>query len=96
MPESKEGGTPAKQMPEELLEQSLKGYEKPEDLLGGESPLASLRKAVMECALEAELTDHLGYDRHGPADRRQRQQPRRSGQQDCLHRQQRGGTGGPT
>ena len=49
-----------KQIPEELLEQLLEGYEKPEDLLGSEGLLATLQKAVMERALEAELTAHLG------------------------------------
>lgn len=47
MPESEEGGTPAKQIPEELLEQLLEGYDKPECLLGGEGPLANRQKAVM-------------------------------------------------
>lgn len=58
-----------KQIPEELLEQLLEGYEKPEDLLGSEGLLANLQKAVMERALEAEMTAHLGYDRHDPAGR---------------------------
>ena len=58
-----------KQIPEELLEQLLEGYEKPEDLLGSEGLLANLQKAVMERALEAELTAHLGYHRHDPAGR---------------------------
>ena len=59
-----------KQIPEELLEQLLDGYEKPEDLLGSEGLLATLQKAVMERALEAELTAHLGYDRHDAAGQR--------------------------
>ena len=58
-----------KQIPDELLEQLLEDYEKPEDLLGSEGLLASLQKAVMERALEAELTAHLGYDRHAAAGR---------------------------
>lgn len=56
-----------KPIPDELLEQLLKDYEKPEDLLGSEGLLASLQKAVMERAVEAELTAHLGYERHAPA-----------------------------
>ena len=58
-----------KPIPDELLEQLLEDYEKPEDLLGSEGLLASLQKAVMERALEAELTAHLGYERHAPAGR---------------------------
>ncbi len=61
-----------KQIPEALLEQLLEDYEKPEDLLGSDGLLASLQKAVMERALEAELTAHLGYDRHDPAGRGRR------------------------
>ena len=44
-----------KQIPEELLEQLLEGYEEPEDLLGSEGLLVNLQKAVMERALEAPL-----------------------------------------
>lgn len=69
MPASKEAGTLAKQMSEELLEQSLEGYEKPEDPLGGERPLASLQEAVMERAPEGEQNSHLGHHSHGPAGR---------------------------
>ena len=64
-----QGGTPMKQIPDELLEQLLEDYEKPEDVLGSEGLLASLQKAVMERALEAELAAHLGYARHDPAGR---------------------------
>jgi transposase-like protein len=45
----------------EVLEQLLAGYEKPEDLLGKDGILAELKKALMERALGAELTHHLGY-----------------------------------
>ena len=58
-----------KQIPEELLEQLLEGYDKPEDLLGSERLQAKLQKAVMERALEVELTAHLGNHRHDPAGR---------------------------
>ena len=54
-----------KQIPNELLE----GYENPEDLLDSEGLLAKQQKAVTDRALEAELTAHLGYDRHDPAGR---------------------------
>ena len=52
-----------KQIPEELLDQLREGSEKPEDLL------ANLHKTVIERALEAELTAHLGYVRCDPAGR---------------------------
>ena len=58
-----------KQIPEELFDQLLEGYEKTEDPLGREGLLANLQKAVIERALEAELGAHLGYVRHDPAGR---------------------------
>ena len=40
-------------------------YQKPEDIMGREGLLAQLTKAVVERALSAELTHHLGYARGG-------------------------------
>lgn len=40
-------------------------YEEPEDLLGKQGLLAQLTKAVVERALSAELTHHLGYAKGG-------------------------------
>ena len=39
------------------------------ELLGPGGLLTGLTKTVLETALEAELTDHLGYDKHDPAGR---------------------------
>jgi transposase-like protein len=39
------------------------------ELLGPDGLLNHLTKAVMERALDEELTDHLGYDKHDPAGR---------------------------
>ncbi len=47
----------------ELLDQLLAGYEKPEDLTGDDGLFRRLKKALIERALGAELTDHLGYER---------------------------------
>ena len=58
-----------KQIPDELLDKLLEDYPKPEDILGADGLLASLQKAVMERALEAELTAHLGYSKHDAAGR---------------------------
>ena len=38
-------------------------------LVGPGGLLAGLTKTVLETALEAELTDHLGYEKHDPAGR---------------------------
>ena len=51
---------------EALLDQLLKDYQKPEDLLGENGLLKQLTKAVLERAMQAELTHHLGYDKHDP------------------------------
>jgi transposase-like protein len=46
---------------EETLAELLAGYEKPEDLLGKGGILEQLTKALVERALGAELSHHLGY-----------------------------------
>lgn len=54
-------------IPQELLDKLLEDYEKPEDLLGKDGIFDQLKKAVMERALGAELTDHLGYEEGDPS-----------------------------
>jgi putative transposase len=49
---------------QELLEELLKDYKSPEDLLGQGSLLKELTKALVEKALDGELTHHLGYPKH--------------------------------
>lgn len=53
----------------EHLDELLAGYEKPEDLLGEEGLFKRLKKALLERALGAELTHHLGYEKGNPAGR---------------------------
>ncbi len=48
---------------DEILDQLMKGYEKPEDLLGEDGLLQELKKALVERALGEELTHHLGYEK---------------------------------
>jgi len=50
----------------ELLDRLLVDYKKPEDLIGETGLLKQLTKALLERALEGELTDHLGYKKHAP------------------------------
>jgi len=52
---------------QELLEELLKDYKSPEDLLGQGGLLKELTKALVEKALEGELTHHLGYAKHSPS-----------------------------
>jgi putative transposase len=51
----------------EVLDELIKDYKKPEDLIGETGLFKQLTKALMERALSAELTHHLGYEKHDPA-----------------------------
>src|SRR6266853_2737840 len=51
----------------ELLDELIKDYRKPEDLIGETGLLKQLTKALIERAMSAELTHHLGYEKHDPA-----------------------------
>jgi putative transposase len=51
----------------ELLDELLQDYKKPEDLLGDDGLLQQLTKALVERALQGELTHHLGYEKHSSA-----------------------------
>lgn len=48
--------------PREVLDQLLKGYSKPEDLTGPDGLLKQLTAALVERAMNAEMTHHLGYE----------------------------------
>ena len=54
----------AKDLPSDLIDELLKGYQKPEDLIGENGLLKQLTKKLVERALQAEMTDHLGHDKH--------------------------------
>jgi putative transposase len=51
----------------ELVDELLKGYQKPEEIIGEHGLLKRLTKALLERAMKAELTNHLGYEKHDPA-----------------------------
>lgn len=51
-------------VPEELLSGLLANYKKPEDLIGENGLLKQLTKLLVERALDAELTEHLGHERN--------------------------------
>ena len=52
---------------DELLDELIKGYQKPEDLIGENGLLKELTKRLVERALRGELTHHLGYERNEDA-----------------------------
>ena len=49
-----------------LIEEMLKGHSTVEEIAGENGLLKQLTKAIVERALQAELTTHLGYERHSP------------------------------
>src|SRR6185369_6079997 len=49
---------------QEILDELLKEYKEPEDLLGENGLLKQLTKALLERALEGEMRHHLGYEKH--------------------------------
>jgi putative transposase len=51
---------------DELLSSLMANYKKPEDLIGENGLLKQLTKLLVEKALDAEMTEHLGHDRHEP------------------------------
>ena len=51
---------------EKLIDELLKEYNSPEDILGEGGLLKQLTKSLVERALEGEMTDHLGYSKHSP------------------------------
>jgi hypothetical protein len=51
---------------DELLDQLLANYQNPEDLVGADGILKQLTKKLVERALDAELTHHLGHGKHQP------------------------------
>jgi len=55
-------------MRKELLDELLKDYKKPEDLIGENGILKELTKALIEKVLHGELTHHLGYEKHKKSD----------------------------
>lgn len=50
-----------------LIDKLLADYKKPEDIIGENGLLKQLTKALLERAMEAEMTDYLGYAKHDQA-----------------------------
>src|SRR5881394_2196402 len=51
----------------ELIDNLLKDYQKPEDIIGENGLLKQLTKQLLERAMDAELTEHVGYEKHEAA-----------------------------
>jgi len=50
-----------------LIDKLLGDCKKPEDIIGKDGLLKQLTKALLERAMQAEMSEHLGYDKHDPA-----------------------------
>jgi putative transposase len=50
----------------ELLDILMKDYKKHEDLIGENGLMKQLTKMLLERAMQTELTEHLGYEKHAP------------------------------
>lgn len=57
------------QIDDELIDNLLKDYKEPEDLIGEGGLLAQLTKRLLERAMSAEMTEHVGYDKYEAAGR---------------------------
>ena len=47
-----------------LVEELMKNYQKPEDIIGENGLLKQLTKQLLNKALDGEITHHLGYEKH--------------------------------
>ena len=52
-----------KKIPKELLDELMKNYAEPGDLTGPDGLLKQLTAALVERAMEAEMSEHLGYEK---------------------------------
>ena len=53
-----------KEIRKEILDELIRDYKNPEDLIGEQGLLKQLTKALLERAMDAELTHELGYERN--------------------------------
>ncbi len=59
--------TKANKVSNELIDKLLEDYKSPEDLIGDDGLLKQLTKRLLERAMAAELTEHVGYEKYDPA-----------------------------
>lgn len=59
--------TEKKGIEDEIIDNLLKDYKGPEDLIGENGLLKELTKRLLERAMSAEMTEHVGYEKHASA-----------------------------
>jgi len=57
-------------IPKDLLDALMKDYKNPEDLIGESGLLKQLTKQLIERAMQAEMTEHLGYEKNAVAEKK--------------------------
>jgi putative transposase len=57
-------------IPKDLLDALMKDYKNPEDLIGETGLLKQLTKQLLERAMQAEMSEHLGYEKNATADKK--------------------------
>ena len=57
-------------IPEDLLDALMKDYKNPENLIGETGLLKHLTKQLLERAMKAEMTEHLGYEKNAPVNKK--------------------------
>ena len=57
-------------IPKDLLDALMKDYKNPEDLIGESGLLKQLTKQLLERAMQAEMTEHLGYEKNAVAEKK--------------------------
>lgn len=51
----------------DVIDELMKNYKGPDDITGPDGLIKQLSKALVERAMQAELTEQLGYEKHDPA-----------------------------
>lgn len=51
-------------IPKDVLDCLMKDYRNPEDLIGENGLFKQLTKQLLERAMQAEMTEHLGYEKN--------------------------------
>ncbi len=57
-------------IPKDVLDCLMKDYKNPEDLIGENGLFKQLTKQLLERAMQAEMTEHLGYEKNATADKK--------------------------
>lgn len=58
---------------DEIIDNLLKDYKDPEDLIGENGLLKQLTKRLLERVMSAEVTQHVGYEKHEVSGKQQRE-----------------------